>query len=184
MRIIRLLASTCVLCLAVASSAQQPATTPAPATSTSAVSQIAPPAHPATADQIREYMALTGASKTTHDLFNTSVTAMQATSAPWYPASFWTDLRSEFLKLDIVTLYAPYYQRYVSQADMQAAIDFYRSPAGKNLLAVQPLIVRDAKVIMQKKGEDIGIEVYNRHKDEIEAAKKQYEAQHDTIHLN
>lgn len=184
MRIVRLLASTSVIFLAVASAAQQVPAKNLPLTSPSqtptAVNETAPPAHPATEDQIREYMALTGVAKTTRDLFDSSVGAMQATSAPWYPADFWDDLRSEFFKLDVVSLYIPFYQRYISQADMQAMIVFYRSPAGKNLLAVDPLIVRDAKVVLSERGKEIGEAVYNRHKDEIEAAKKQYEAQHAT----
>ena len=178
MRIVRLLASTCVIFLAVAMTAQETKVPLAPGTTPLAETQIAPPAHPATEDQIREYMQLSGALPITRQLMDKMVHAMQLTAAPYYPASMWDDMRAEFAKLDIISAYVPLYQRYFSQEDMQKVLDFYRSPAGKNLLAIQPLLIHDAQGIMRQKGQDIGLAVYNRHKDEIEAAKKLYDNQH------
>jgi uncharacterized protein len=178
MRIVRLLASTCVIFLAVAATAQQSTVPLAPGTTPLTENQLAPPAHPATEDQIREYLALTDVSKTTHELLDGMAKAMQSTAVPYLPASYWQDVRGEFARLDIASMYVPLYQRYFSQEDMQQVIDFYRSPAGKNLMTIQPLLVRDAQSTLGQKGREIGVAVYNRHKGEIEAAKKSYDSQH------
>jgi hypothetical protein len=203
MRLARRLASTSVIFLAVSATAQQaPAssTSPAPVPTTgqtivvkprviieqpdAATPPIAVPDHPATEAQIREYLALTDVSKTTHELLDGMAKAMQSTAVPYLPASYWQDVRGEFAKLDIASLYVPLYQRYFSQEDMQKVIDFYRSPAGKNLMTIQPLLVRDAQSTLGQKGREIGIAIYNRHKDEIDAAKKLYDAQHPPAGTN
>jgi uncharacterized protein len=151
----------------------------APAT-TASIESGAPPAHPATEDQIREYLSLLGVEKVAHEMLNSELRAMQATAAPYYPASFWTDMNDSFQKLDITAVYLSLYQKYVSREEMQASIDFYRSPAGKKMLAMQPMIIRDAQAVLRQRGGEVGAAVYARHKDEIEAAKKSYEQQHST----
>ncbi len=108
---------------------------------------------------------------------SSSVKAMQATAAPYYPASFFTDLADAFQKIDVTALDIPIYQKYVSQEEMTSVISFYRSPAGRKLLALQPVLTSEAKVLMRAKGAEIGAAVYAKHKDEIEAAKKKYEGQ-------
>jgi hypothetical protein len=177
MRIARFLITSSIIFAAVMATAQQ-ASPPQTPPAESASNAVAPPLHPATEDQIREYLAVTGVSKATHELVDTIAATMQSQAPPYLPPSFWADMRAEFAKLDVVSTYVPIYQRYISQADMQAVIDFYRSPAGKNLLAVTPMLGRDAKAIMQEKGKEIGLAVYSRHKDEIDSAKKLYDAQH------
>jgi hypothetical protein len=166
----------CALWGASVAGAQQAAGTQNPPAPQAATEKAGPPAHPATEDQIREYLSLVGAEKTAHEMMDNAVQAMQATSAPYFPADFWSDMRAEFRKLDVTAANISVYQRYLSQEDMKAAIDFYRSPAGKRLLAAQPLITQDAQAAMRAKGQEIGEAVYARHKDEIEAAKKRFEA--------
>jgi len=141
---------------------------------------VAPPAHPATEDQIREYLSLTQVEKTSHNLIIANVNAMQLTSVPYFPASFWTDMKSEFLKLDITALYVPIFQRYLSEEDMNGILAFYRSPAGHKLLETQPMLTRDAQVALKAKGRELGEAIYAKHKDEIDAAKKKYDAEHGT----
>ncbi len=136
-----------------------------------------PPLHPATADQVREFLSLQGTERITQELMSSSVKAMQATAAPYYPASFFTDLADAFQKIDVTALDIPIYQKYVSQEEMASVISFYRSPAGRKLLALQPVLTSEAKVLMRAKGAEIGAAVYAKHKDEIEAAKKKYEGQ-------
>ncbi len=154
--------------------AQQSA--PAP-TGNSTTEAGAPPLHPATIDQIREYLSLLGLERLTQELFSSSVKAMQTTAAPYYPESFWTDLAAAFRKIDVTAMDVPIYQKYVSQEEMATVIAFYRSPAGHKILALQPVLTSDAKVIMRAKGAEIGAAVYAMHKDEIESAKKRYEGQ-------
>lgn len=149
--------------------------------STSAVSQapasqIGPPAHPATEDQVREYLSLIRADKLAHETLDSSLRAMQTTSAPYYPAAMWADMRAEFQKMDVAAIYVQVYQRYMSQSDMQAVIDFYRSPAGHSLLEAQPLAIRDAQAIVRQKATQTAQAIVAKYKDQIEAAKKQYDS--------
>jgi hypothetical protein len=138
----------------------------------------AKPEHPATEDQIREYLSLVGLARVARTSMATMIRSNRLTAAPYYPNSYWDDMDAELQKIDIVSLYVPIYQEYLSTEEMQGVIDFYRSPAGKKLLNVQPLIVSSASVLMRQKGEEIGKAVYARHKDEIEAAKREYDSRH------
>jgi hypothetical protein len=85
-------------------------------------------------------------------------------------------MNNEFQKVDFVSICVPIYQKYLSQEDMAAIIAFYRSPAGQRILATQGPITRDAQVVMQKAGQEIGERVAERHAAEIEAAEKKYDA--------
>lgn len=148
----------------------------ASAVSQAQASQIGPPAHPATEDQVREYLSLIRADKLAHETLDSSLRAMQTTSAPYYPAAMWADMRAEFQKLDVTAVYVQVYQRYMSQSDMQAVIDFYRSPAGHRLLEAQPFAIRDAQTIVHQKATEMAQAVVAKYKDQIEAAKKQYDS--------
>ena len=139
------------------------------------ITETSRPAHPATEAQIREYLSLLHVEKLAQSTLDSSLRAAQATSAPYYPPGFWDDFRHEIKNLDFVSVYVEVYQRYLSQEEMQAILDFYHSSAGKKLLEAQPLMVADAQDALRTKGAEIGAAVYAKHKDEIEAAKKKYE---------
>ncbi len=88
-------------------------------------------------------------------------------------------MKSEFLKLGITAIYVPIYQRYLSEEDMT---EFWRSAdrlQGRSCWRA-PMLIRDAQVALKSKGHDMGIAIYARHKDEIDAAKKKYDAEHGT----
>ena len=165
-----------VLTLSSKAQQSQPSSTSTAATDAA----VKPPLHPATVDQIREYLSLLGVEKATQELMNSGLKAMQTTAAPYYPASFFTDLADGFRHLDVTAIDVPIYQKYVSQDEMAAAISFYRSPVGHRFIELQPMLTNEAKVLMRAKGAEIGAAVYAKHKDEIEAAKKQYQAQKGT----
>jgi hypothetical protein len=136
------------------------------------------PAHPATQEQVREYLALTGIVTGSRRSMESNIEAMQARAMPYYPASFWEDMRSQLLKLDLVAIYTPVLQRYLSQENMAAMLTFYRSPAGKLFLSVQPEMSHDAEMALRSRGAEVAQGVYAKHKAEIDAAKKKYEAEH------
>jgi hypothetical protein len=131
--------------------------------------------HPATIAQIKEYFVLTNGIVTAHKIMNTSLNAMQATSAPYFPKAFWEDMRSSLEKLDIESIFIPAYQKFFSEEDMQQVIAFYKSPAGQRLLEAQPLIVSATSDELRKAGAELGRQVAERHAEEIAAAKKKYD---------
>ena len=178
MRLARLLGCTSILVLAVAASAQQapaPNLAPPPQTST-----VAPPQHPATEAQLREYFDLTGFVRTSQQVMTNMIRAQRATAAPYYPASFWDDMNDQITKLDLVSVNIPIYQEYFSEQDMAAILAFFHSPAGVKLRQDQPVIVSAAQVIIRGRAEALGKAVYLRHKDEIDAARKAFNAEHPT----
>lgn len=143
-----------------------------PATTTP---DIPAPAHPATVEQIHEYFTITHSLDTAHKMMGQMVDAMQATGAPYIPKSFWDDLRSGFATFDLETPLFSAYQKYFSEEDMRSLISFYKSPAGQRFLQAQPLIAEFSREQFRKAGEELGRQVYERHKDEIEAARSKYE---------
>jgi hypothetical protein len=134
-----------------------------------------PPAHPATIPQIKEYWELTHAMVLAHSLMNKTADAMQATSAPYFPKSFWDDLRSSFEHFDLESPMIKAYQRYLSEDDMAQILVFYQSPAGRHFLAAQPLVIAMSQEAVKQAAGELGQQVYDRHKDEIDAAKAKYD---------
>lgn len=168
------LGATMLLCLCwPAALAQSDSAATAPKSDTN---ELAPPEHPATEAQIREYYALTHTIEAAHRVMDKMVDGMQATSAPYLPPSMWDDFRSSFAHLDLEAAFVPAYQKYFSEQDMQSVLDFYKSPAGRRLLNAQPFITSVASDVLRKEGQKIGEEVYLRHKAEIDAAKAKYDA--------
>ncbi len=153
------------------SAVQHPETQTSPVTTQDLV-----PAHPATVEQIHEYYRLTHAIEMAHKVMDQMVMGMQATSAPYLPKALWDDFRTSFANLDLESAFIPAYQKYFSEEDMASVIAFYKSPAGQRLLQSQPFIESAAGDQLKKEGQTIGREVFLRHKDEIEAAKKKYDA--------
>lgn len=140
-------------------------------------SDLAPPAHPATPEQIREYLTVTHSDETAHKLMAQSLQAMRAAGNPAIPAVVWEEMGDEFAKFDLITPMISSYQRYLSQEDLAAAIAFYRTDAGQRILASQPYIISAAQDSLRKMGQDIGRQIVERHKSEIEARSKELDAE-------
>ena len=169
MRITRL-AVILLAAIALGARAQQPApqTTDSPA-----VSELPPTAHPATADQIREFLTLTHTIESAHKMMSQSIKAARATSAPYYTGGFWDDMEKAVLDVDLVTPIISAYQKYYSQEDMAALITFYKSPVGQRMLAAQPQIALVLQSTLRDAGAEAGRQVGEKHKDEIERLMKQ-----------
>ena len=133
---------------------------------------VAPPEHPATPDQIRDYLELTKASENAHHAFSQLIANSKSQAPPSFPADFWDDLTKSFNGIDVVAELTPLYQRYFSQEDMAAALVFYKTPAGKRVLADQPLAAVSAGDVLRRDGQRVGQETYARHKAEIDASQK------------
>lgn len=133
---------------------------------------VAPPEHPATPEQIKEYLQLTKSIENAHRAFGQMVSNSKTQAPPYFPADFWTDVDSTFNSIDIASELVPVYQRYFSQEDMAAALAFYKTPAGQRVLNEQPLAAISASDVLRRDGQRVGQEVLARHKDEIDAAQK------------
>ncbi len=172
-----LLAMT-VMAQTAAKPASQSSTAPPLPTTASKPGQPPPPAHPLTSAQAHELMQLTGTSQIKTRLVDNIMAYFQQRFPPFIPADVKTDLQASLEKMDIDTPTVSTYQRYLSTEDAEKTIEFYKTPAGKNLLLVTPLLLSEIQQSALKNGQDTSRAVIERHKAEIEAAQKTYEAQH------
>lgn len=148
--------------------------TPSQASSAS-VPELTPVSNPATAAQIRQLLEVTGATRNADLLTGRMINQMKLQAPSFFPQDFWTDLQQSFRHLDAESLMLPYFQKYYSQTDVEKAIAFYKSPAGKRLVSIQPLIMQKTQKIVMQRAQEIGQQVLQRHKAEIEALAKQYQ---------
>ena len=144
---------------------------------TATAPSVAPPAHPATPEQIKEYLAITNAAENAHKMITQNVATSRANAPTYVPAAFWDDLSKSMGSIDLVSALIPVYQKYFSQEDMAAALVFYKTPAGKHILDDQPLVSANAGEILRTEVNRVGQETYQRHKTEIDAATKAHQPQ-------
>ena len=172
MRFTRLAAALLFACICLAAQAQTADNSAATAADTT---DVPPPTHPATADQIREYLELTHTIDKMHKLISENVKTARITSAPYFTGGFWDDMERAVLNVDLVTPIISSYQKYYSQEDMAALISFYKSSAGQRMLAAEPHIAADLNATLRQAGAQAGRQVGDKHKDEIERLMKQTE---------
>lgn len=141
------------------------------------VPSLTPVTNPATAAQVRELLDLTGASRNANLMVGRMIDQMKMQAPAFFPQDFWTDMRQSFQNLNAQGLMVPYFQKYYSQPDIARAIAFYKSPAGRRLVAVQPVIMQQTQKIVMQRAQEIGHQVLMRHQKEIEALAKQYQQQ-------
>ncbi len=137
-----------------------------------------PPAHPLTAAQAHELMQLTGTDKIKQHLVDNVMAYTQRAFPPFVPADVRTDVETSLEKMDVETPTVATYQRYLSTEDAGKIIDFYKTPAGKDLLATTPPLMSELQQATLKQGQATFQSVMERHKTEIEAAEKTYQAEH------
>ena len=136
-----------------------------------AAGDVPPPEHPATPEQVKQYLELTKSVENAHHAFAQMVANSKTQAPPYFPADFWADVDHSFNAIDIASELVPIYQRYFSQEDMAAALAFYKTPAGQRVLNEQPLAAVGASDVLRRDGQRVGQETFARHKDEIDAAK-------------
>ncbi|HET9086441.1 MAG TPA: DUF2059 domain-containing protein [Acidobacteriaceae bacterium] len=147
-------------------------------TSDASAPGLTPVSDPATAAQIRELLQVTGATRNATLMVGRMIDQMKQQAPSFFPQDFWTDMNQSFQHLDAESLMVPYFQKYYSKPDVEKAIAFYKTPAGKHLVAVQPVIMQKTQGIVLARAQEVGHQVLMRHKAELEALAKQYQQQH------
>lgn len=77
------------------------------------------------------------------------------TSSPEVPAEYWDAFRKKININDFIELVIPIYMRNLEDADIDALIAFYESPAGKRYVAKQGVLMQESMVAGQTWGEKI-----------------------------
>ena len=159
-------------------SAAAPATSAHPA----AGPEVTPPANPITDPQVKELMALTGTDKIKEQLTQYIMRNIQ--QAPFMPKDVIDDMHASLEKTDVNGAAAATYKKYLSTEDASNIIAFYKTPAGKDLVKATPQIMSEVEHNAMQTGQQTAREVIERHRPEIEAAQKAYQAQHAPPSLN
>jgi hypothetical protein len=136
-----------------------------------------PPANPITLAQTRELLDLMGYKKIEENNWSQMI-AMNRQAAPFIPEDVWTEVQTNIAGIDYPTLMQPIYAKYLSQEDAAKALDFYRTPAGKRVLQAMPQMLGESVSAAQQKGRQVGRDAIEKHRPEIEAAQKKYQAEH------
>jgi hypothetical protein len=139
--------------------------------------QPAPPAHPITMEQTRELLDLMDYKKIEQSNWSQMI-AMNKQAAPFIPNDVWTDVQTNVDSIDYPTLLQPIYAKYLSQDDAAKALVFYQTPAGKRVLQSMPPMLGESVQAAQQKGRQVGRDAIEKHRPEIEAAQKKYQAEH------
>jgi hypothetical protein len=140
-----------------------------------------PPAHPATPEQIREFLKLTHTVELAHTQMAANLKQMRTSSPDYIPASFWIDVQRAMMTISIPDLCIPIYQKYYSQEDMAAALAFYRSPAGRRIVSAEPAVVSVLNNAMIQAGVRVGEKIGIKYKDQLEKLKTQPPSGMDVI---
>jgi uncharacterized protein len=167
----------CAVMMAMPVVAQQ-ATPPSGDAATAANAVTAAPEHPITADQVHEMLQLTGALKLMQQMLDGLMPVLKQSLPPYMPVDVFEDFRRSLLGVDLQAALVTSYQAHISTEDAAQILTFYRTPAGQRLLAAMPLIQKDTQRIGQQMGQQVMVEVLERHKSEIDAARQQYQQMH------
>ena len=101
-------------------------------------------------EKVRRLMALTGAEDTGKQMLDLMTSHFEQLSS--IPPGFMEKFREVAQQESIVDMLVPVYMKHFSEEDLDAAITFHESPAGKRFLAAQPLVLQEAKEVGEQWG--------------------------------
>lgn len=95
-------------------------------------------------------MALTGAEDMGQQMLELMTRQFEEMSS--LPPDFLEKFREVARQESIVDMLVPVYMKHFSEEDLDAAITFHESPAGKRFLAAQPLVMTEAQEVGERWG--------------------------------
>ena len=139
--------------------------------------EVKGPEHPITLEQMRVLYAAMGYQKSLDENLQKMIAANKQRNT-FVPVAFWDDLDSSFKKIDYPTALLEVYKKYISTEDADKLIAFSKTEAGKHFFETLPDTSREGTIAISKQQQQTGTQVQARHKDEIDAARKAYMAEH------
>lgn len=137
----------------------------------------AAPAHPVTAAQVYEILELTGTNTQKREMLDGLLPHLKQTM-PWMPADVVADLQSTLGTADFEGAMVRSFQQRLSTEEAAQIIAFYKSPAGRHMIAVMPTVLNEGQDAVADLGQQVMLEVIGRHRDEIDAASRLYHEEH------
>jgi hypothetical protein len=142
-----------------------------------ATNENPPPLHPVTAAQVYEILELTGTDTLKREMLDGLLPHMQE-MMPYIPPDVVEDFQRSLGTADYEGAMVRAFQRHLSSEDAAAIIAFYQSPAGRHMIVVMPSVIDEGRQAAAELGQQVTLEVMQRHKDEIDAAAKVYHEEH------
>src|SRR5947199_165758 len=102
--------------------------------------------------KVRELLQLTGA----EEMGNQILDATLAQLGPSLPAGYAAKFKELAQKDKMTDRLVPIYLKHLDEKDIDGAIAFYKSPAGKDFVKAQPQIFQESMQVGQAWGKDIG----------------------------
>lgn len=118
---------------------------------------------PASQEGVKQLMKITGAANLSVQMINQILPALKK-AYPNTSEQFWTEFASSINPADFENMVIPIYQKYLSQEDIAALINFYSTPAGKKLIQLQPQIMSESVAAGQEWGRKLALEADRRYK--------------------
>lgn len=109
---------------------------------------------------LKKMFQVSGSEKT----YSTVIVQMISIFKEQYPAidaAVWNEFADEFLQTsldDLTEMLAPVYFKHLTQTDLEAIIDFYKSATGKKFASKTPMIMQESMQVGQVWGQKIGEE--------------------------
>jgi hypothetical protein len=165
------------LLLGVTVSAESATGNPANGTAAAAASAEKAPAHPVTVEQVQEILALTSVGNMKQQMLDGMLPFVQQ-MLPYMPDSVVDDFRHSLEMADFDAALVRTFQAHLSTEDATEIIAFYKTPAGRRMIGVMPLIESEGQQAGAELGQQVMLQVIERHQAELDAAKKKYQQEH------
>lgn len=91
------------------------------------------------------------------------------TSSPDVPDAFWDRFLASTDAGKLEEMVVPIYVEHLTAEEMEAAVEFYRTPAGQALIEKMPVIMQES----MQKGQEFGMEVAQEIQRELEAYEQE-----------
>lgn len=121
----------------------------------------------ATEDLAHELLEVSGAGQMGVQVMEQMFASFK-TALPDVPQEFWDEFMQSVDPDDLVKLVIPIYVKHLEKSEMEAAIAFYKTPAGQAILTKLPVIMQESMTAGQQWGMQLGTEVQKR----LEARKQ------------
>jgi len=119
--------------------------------------------------RVRELLELTGAGKLGDQAMETMLGALQR--QPGLPRGFVEKFKELAKPEELIDRIVPIYEKQLDDATLDAALAFYRTPAGRALAKAQPLIMQESMSVGQRWGREIAARALKELQAEHEAAR-------------
>ncbi len=102
-------------------------------------------------ENIRKIMEVTGMAQMTQQIMDQMV-AMQKQNNREVPNEFWDAFMAKVDTKELLDMMVPIYDKYYTEEDIVALLEFYNTPIGKKTISVTPALMQESMMAGQTWG--------------------------------